>query len=178
MRGAYKTTDGGKTWTPALQIDKDSGCVDVKIDPASPDTVYAAMYMRRRTAWSYQSGGKEGGIYRSDDAGKTWKKLAGGLPSQTGRIGLDVCAKNPKIVYAVVESDEGGNNLGIMDERSRKGGVFRSEDRGETWTRVSNLTPRAFYFSKVRVDPTNDQRVYLLGFTLYVSDDGGRNFRS
>ena len=178
MRGVFKTSDGGKTWEHVLKIDADTGCVDVILDHQNPDTVYAAMYQRRRTGWSYQSGGKEGGIYRSDDAGKTWKKLGGGLPNQTGRIGLDVYRKDPRIVYAVVESDEGGNNLGIMDERSRRGGVFRSEDKGETWARVSNLTPRAFYFSKIRVDPTNDQRVYLLGFTLYVSDDGGKNFRS
>jgi photosystem II stability/assembly factor-like uncharacterized protein len=177
-RGVYKTSDGGRTWAAVLKIDKDTGCCDVMVDPTSPGTVYAAMYMRRRTAWSYRSGGPKGGIYRSDDAGATWKKLAGGLPAQTGRIGLDIYAKDPRIVYAVVESDLGGEPIDLGDERSRAGGVFRSEDRGETWARVSDRTPRAFYFSKVKMDPTNDQRVYLLGFTLYVSDDGGRHWRA
>ena len=184
-RGVYLTRDGGKTWKAVLQIDADTGACDVILDPSNPRTVYAGMYMRRRTGWSMQSGGPNGGIFRSDDGGATWKKLGqgkkvgeGGLPAQTGRIGLDVFAKDPKIVFAVVESDEGGHGLGLEDDESRAGGVFRSDDRGETWTRVSDRTPRAFYFSKVRVDPKDDQRVYLLGFGLYVSDDGGKHWRA
>jgi len=184
-RGVYRTTDGGKTWKAVLRIDVDTGACDVVLDPSDARIVYAAMYARRRSAWSFQSGGPEGGIYRSDDGGETWRKLGvdkkvgeGGLPARTGRIGLDVFPKDPRIVYAVVESDEGGNGLDIGDDRSREGGVFRSEDRGGSWTRVSDRNPRAFYFSKVRVDPRNDLRVYLLGFGLYVSDDGGRNWRA
>jgi photosystem II stability/assembly factor-like uncharacterized protein len=177
-RGVYKTADGGKTWKPVLQIDENTGAIDVILDPSDPSTVYAAMYMRRRTAFSFRSGGPEGGIYRSKNGGGSWTKLSGGLPAQTGRIGLDVYAKDPRILYAVVESDSGGGGTGLFDDRSRSGGVFRSEDHGDTWTRVSERTPRSFYFSKVRVDPTNDQRVYLLGFVLYVSDDGGKTFRA
>jgi photosystem II stability/assembly factor-like uncharacterized protein len=177
-RGVYLTRDGGKTWKAVLQIDADTGACDVILDPADSRIVYAAMYMRRRTGWSFQSGGPKGGIFRSDDGGSTWKELAGGLPAQSGRIGLDVFAKDPRIVYAVVESDDGGHGLDLGDDQSRAGGVFRSEDRGETWTRMSDRTPRAFYFSKVRVDPADDQRVYLLGFGLYVSDDGGRHWRA
>ncbi len=90
-RGVYRTTDGGKTWKAVLQVDADTGACDVILDPSDASIVYAAMYMRRRTAWSFQSGGPQGGIYRSDDGGTTWKKLGeGGLPAQTGRIGLDV----------------------------------------------------------------------------------------
>jgi photosystem II stability/assembly factor-like uncharacterized protein len=184
-RGVYRTSDGGKTWTAVLQVDADTGACDVILDPSDPRIVYAAMYMRRRTGWSFQSGGPQGGVYRSDDGGTTWKKLGqekkvgqGGLPAQTGRIGLDLFAKDPRIVYAVVESDEGGHGLSLGDDQSREGGVFRSEDRGETWTRASDRDPRAFYFSKVRVDPGNDQRVYLLGFGLYISDDGGKHWRA
>lgn len=177
-RGVYLTRDGGKTWKAVLQIDADTGACDVILDPSNPHTVYAAMYMRRRTGWSFQSGGPKGGIFRSDDGGSTWKQLQKGLPAQTGRIGLDLFAKDPRIVYAVVESDEGGHGLGLDDDQSRAGGVFRSDDRGETWTRVSERNPRAFYFSKVRVDPQDAERVYLLGFGLYVSDDGGKHWRA
>lgn len=175
-RGLYKTADGGKTWKPILKIDEDTGCCDVLIDPNDPDTVYAAMYARRRTAHSFRSGGPNGGIYRSKDGGAKWQKLTKGLPKSTGRIGLDLCRSKPNVVYAIVESEEGGS-AGIRDDRSKAGGVFRSEDGGDTWTRQSVRSPRAFYFSKVRVDPNDDQRVYMIGWVNEVSDDGGKTFR-
>ncbi len=175
-RGVYKTTDAGKTWTPVLQIDADTGCCEIAIDPNDPDTLYAAMYHRRRTAWSYTSGGPEGGLYKTSDGGNTWRKLAGGLPAQTGRIGLDLFPGDPKVIVAVVEStDEGANS--IRDDRMRGGGVFRSQDGGDSWERLSVRSPRAFYFSKVRFDPKDSQRVYMLGWTCEVSEDGGRTFR-
>ena len=176
MRGVYKTSDGGKTWQPALQIDENTGAIDVLLDPSNADTVYAAMYMRRRTPYSYMSGGKEGGIYKSTDAGRTWTKLTNGLPAQTGRIGLDIYPKNPKILYAMVESDIGGTG-NIDDDRSRAGGLFRTDDGGQTWTRLNARVPRAFYFAKVRVDPKDDQRVYMVGYGVDVSEDGGHTFR-
>src|SRR5439155_14974223 len=110
------------------------------------------------------------------NGGGTWKKCSNGLPTLTGKIGLAVTAANPKIVMAVVQSDEGGAN-DFTDIHSKRGGVFRSEDGGETWKRASDLDPRPFYFSQIRIDPANDQRVYLLGFALLVSEDGGRTFR-
>ena len=94
--------------------------------------------------------------------------MANGLPTQTGRIGLSVSASNPKIVMAVVQSDEGGAS-DIRDITSKSGGVFRSEDGGDKWTRTSDVCPRPFYFSQIRIDPVNDQRVYVLGFALLVS---------
>ena len=174
-RGLYKTIDGGKTWTAVLQIDDKTGCCEVAMDPKDPDTLYAAMYMRLRTPWSYQSGGAEGGLYKSTDSGKTWKKLTIGLPTQTGRIGLDIFPGDTRKLIAVVESTQEGANS-IRDDRMRGGGVFRSDDGGETWTKHSVRSPRAFYFSKVRFDPKNDQRVYMLGWTLEYSDDGGKTF--
>lgn len=185
-RGLYKTADGGKTWTAVLQAPAPFtgrvGAGDVAIDPLNPDTVYAALYARRRTPWSFAFGtevtdGKDvSGIFRTTDGGKTWTKLTNGLPGLTGRIGLSVHAKNPKIVYAIVQSAEGG--VGDIDSvRSRRGGVFRSDDGGETWVRKSPLNPRPFYFSKIRVDPNDDQKVYVLGFSLHVSEDGGETFR-
>jgi len=185
-RGLYKTTDGGRSWSRVLAApppdDAVTGCGDVVIDPSHPDTLYAALYARQRTPWRFSygvgaSGGRDvGGIFKSTDGGATWQRLSGGLPSRTGRIGLSVFSKDPRIVYAIVQSDEGGTTS-IDDNKSKRGGVFRSEDGGETWTRVNPLNPRAFYFSQIRVDPVDDRRVYVLGFMLHVSDDGGRSFR-
>jgi photosystem II stability/assembly factor-like uncharacterized protein len=185
-RGLYKTSDGGKNWKLILQApaphNARTGCGEVILDPGNPQIVYAALYARQRTPWSFASGpqvtgGEDvGGIFKSTNGGGTWKKLSGGLPAQTGRIGLAVSASNPKIVMTVVQSYEGGT-ANITDLRSKSGGVFRSEDGGEHWTRMSAMDPRPFYFSQIRVDPANDQRVYLLGFALLVSDDGGKNFR-
>ncbi|MEE9129139.1 MAG: hypothetical protein V3T84_03910 [Phycisphaerales bacterium] len=177
-RGVYKTDDGGKTWSRSLYIDQNTGACDVIVDPSNPDTVYAAMYMRRRTAYSFISGGPQGGIYRSTDAGQTWTKLTNGLPEQTGRIGLDIYRSDPRIVYAFVESDLGGKVGDPFSNDTRAGGVFRSDDGGETWQRKAALSPRAFYFSRIRVDPEDDKRIYLPGWILYVSDDGGGTFRA
>src|SRR5436305_587847 len=166
-RGLFKTMDGGKTWKAVLQAPAPQnavlGCVDVAIDPSNPDVVYAAMYARRRTPWSFAfgldlTGGQDlGGIYKSVNGGGSWRKLTNGLPGATGRIGPSVAAGNPKIVMAVVQSNEGGAG-DFTDIHSKAGGVFRSEDGGEKWTRVSDFDPRPFYFSQIRIDPANDQR--------------------
>jgi photosystem II stability/assembly factor-like uncharacterized protein len=185
-RGLYKTTDGGKNWKLILQAaaphNARTGCGDIILDPNNPQTVYAALYARQRTPWSFTSGpnatnGEDvGGIFKSTNGGASWKKLTGGLPVQTGRVGLAVAASKSNVVMAVVQSFEGGSGT-LSDLRSKSGGVFRSEDGGEHWTRMSAIDPRPFYFSQIRIDPVNDQRVYLLQFALMVSDDGGKNFR-
>jgi photosystem II stability/assembly factor-like uncharacterized protein len=185
-RGLYKTTDGGKTWKLILAAPRGLsdrvGCGDIVIDPTNPNILYAVLYARMRTPWSFTAGpaasdGNDvGGIYKTIDGGSTWKKLENGLPKETGRIGLDVYLKNPKIVYAVVQSDEGGTS-DIDDVHSKHGGVFRSEDGGESWTRESPLDPRPFYFSQIRIDPTNDQKIFVLGYMVHVSEDGGKTFR-
>ncbi len=177
-RGVYKTSDGGRTWSAVLTIDEHTGACDVLLDPSDADRVYAAMYTRRRSPWSFRSGGPQGGIFSSTDAGATWTKLAGGLPAQTGRIGLAIAASDPAVLYAVVESDLGGRVGNPFTDRHREGGLYRSADHGTTWTRVSDFNPRPFYFAKVRVDPGDPDRVYLLGWGLYISDDGGRTIRA
>ena len=183
-RGLYKTTDAGISWKRLLgapgPYDNRVGCGDVVIDPSNSDVIYAALYARQRTPWSFSFGppltdGRDlGGIFKSDDGGASWTKLTNGLPKDTGRIGLAVFEKNPRIVYAVVQSDpEGAAGWAV---RVKTGGVFRSDDGGASFARVSPLNPRPFYFSQIRVDPENDQRVYLLGYLMHVSDDGGRTF--
>jgi photosystem II stability/assembly factor-like uncharacterized protein len=175
-RGVYKTTDGGKTWDKVLFIDDKTGCCDIAIDPKNPETLYAAMYARLRTPHSFVSGGEKGGLFKSTDGGKSWKQLKTGLPKNTGRIGLDIFAGDTQKLIAVIEATDGGSNS-IRDDRMRGGGVFRSDDGGATWRRCSHRSPRAFYFSKIKFDPTNDQRIYMLGWTTEVSDDGGETFR-
>ncbi|MBA3948875.1 MAG: hypothetical protein H0X44_02900, partial [Acidobacteria bacterium] len=137
---------------------------------------------RQRTPWSFAAGpdatgGRDaGGIYRSTNGGGSWTKLTKGLPSRLGRIGLSVFPKNPKIVYAIVESSEGGTSS-IFEVNSKAGGIFRSDDGGDTWTRQNPLNPRPFYFSQIRVHPEDDQKVYVIAFAMHVSEDGGRTFR-
>jgi photosystem II stability/assembly factor-like uncharacterized protein len=162
-RGLFKTADGGKTWVNTKFIDENTGFVDVVMDPENPDTLYAAAYQRRRRGWGFNGGGPQSGIYKTTDGGATWERLAMGLPSGiTGRIGLDVYRKDPHVVYAIVEHKEGG--------------VFRSEDKGVTWTHMSSTNPRPMYYSQIRIDPSNDQRIWVLGAEMYYSEDGGKTF--
>ena len=165
-RGVYKTSDGGKTWTQALKINEDTGVSDIAMDPESPDTLYAAAYERRRAPYGFNGGGPDSAIYKTTDGGATWKKLTKGLPYEnggdTGRIGLDIYRKDPNIVYALVQHE--------------KGGIFRSEDKGETWKKLSDTNPRPSYYSQVRVDPNNDLRIWALGASMYYSEDGGKTF--
>jgi photosystem II stability/assembly factor-like uncharacterized protein len=175
-RGVYRTTDGGRSWSHVLKVDPRTGAVDLVMDPSDPEILYAAMYSRRRTPWSYESGGESGGIFRTRDGGRTWTRLTEGLPRRTGRIGLAVYAANPRVVYAVIESDEGGY-VSRFEDKSRTGGVFRSDDRGDHWTRLNDLVPRPFYYGQIRVQPDDSTRVYLPGTDLWISDDGGHTFR-
>jgi photosystem II stability/assembly factor-like uncharacterized protein len=164
-RGVFKTTDGGKTWSNVLFVNEDTGVIDLAIDPQSPMTLYAAAYQRRRTPWGFNGGGPGSAIYRTVDGGANWTKLTKGLPEgTTGRIGVDVYRGNPNTVYALVEN--------------AKGGVFRSDDRGDNWRKVSELDSRPMYYSQIRIDPNNDQRVWQLAANMYNSEDGGKTWVS
>ena len=166
-RGVFMTTDGGKTWTKTLYIDNQHGVADLDIDLTNPNILYAGMWSFERKPWTHRSGSEKGGVYKSIDGGRTWKKLENGLPKLMGRIGVRVAPSNPNVVYAIVESKDGT--------------LYRSDDRGETFRNVSkqeSIVSRGFYYTTVRVDPTNENRVYAVASTLFVSLDGGRTFRS
>jgi photosystem II stability/assembly factor-like uncharacterized protein len=168
-RGVYKTTDGGRTWNKILYIDEKTGIADLVMDPKNPNTLLAASWEKLRTAHSWTSGGPGSGLYKTTDAGKTWRKIEKGLPpSPIGRIGLSYFRANPKIVIATVEHNpRGGQN-----------GFYRSTDGGESWAMMSGTNPRPFYFSMPRHDPVDENRVYVPGVQLHYSDDQGKNFRN
>jgi photosystem II stability/assembly factor-like uncharacterized protein len=166
-RGLYKTTDGGKTWTAVLTISDNTGVTDVVFDPRNPDLLYAASYQRRRRVWTLIDGGPESAIYKSTDAGKSWRKLERGLPKDLdlGRIGLAVSPADPDVVYAIVEAADG------------KGGFFRSTDRGETWEKRSDyMTTSGQYYNEIFCDPKDVDRVYAMDTWLHVTEDGGKTF--
>jgi photosystem II stability/assembly factor-like uncharacterized protein len=163
-RGLYKTVDGGKKWKNTKFIDENTGFVDVAMDPANPNTLYAAAYQRRRRGWGFNGGGPGSGLYKSTDGGDNWFRLTNGLPEgNTGRIGIDIYHSDPKTVYAIIEH--------------KQGGVFRSDDKGFSWKKMSDTNPRPMYYSQIRIDPNNDQKIWVLGTFMHISEDGGKKFK-
>jgi photosystem II stability/assembly factor-like uncharacterized protein len=165
-RGLYKTTDGGKTWKQILKISENTGVTEVVIDPQNPETLYAAAYQRRRHMWTLIGGGPESALYKSTDAGATWNKLRAGLPTtEMGRIGLTISPVDSNVLYAQVEAAD------------RKGGIFRSNDRGGSWERRNEFDATAMYYARIVADPKNVDRLYVMNVFLMVSDDGGKTLR-
>jgi photosystem II stability/assembly factor-like uncharacterized protein len=196
-RGLFKTTDGGKSWECVKFIDANTGFIDVQMDPSDPNTLYAAAWAMRRDGFAggypRQQTSNTGGLFKTTDAGKTWEQMGGGLPEKVGygRCGLAVYAKDPKIVYAVVQTSETTGATGSLGQpptpltkdgrpgtpgKVETGGIFRSEDRGKTWKKLNDLVPRPFYYGQIRIDPNDDNRVYVLGVSFYASENGGRSF--
>jgi len=170
-RGVFKTTDGGKTWNKILYVDENTGCSDLAMDPKNPNTLYAAFWEFRRTPWSFNSGGPKSALYKSTDAGKTWNKIHNGFPAgKLGRIAVAVAPSEPKLLYAVIES-----------EKPETKGLYRSENGGASWTRTNGdfeLTVRPFYFSRLVIDPKNPEIVCKAGLSGSISRDGGKTFRT
>jgi photosystem II stability/assembly factor-like uncharacterized protein len=165
-RGVYRTDDGGRTWSKTLFVDEHTGATDLVVNPVNPDVVVAATYQRLRTPWGFNGGGPGSGIHKSIDGGRSWRAVTAGLPSgDKGRIGLAIARSDPRILIATVE-------------HRTEGGTYRSEDGGDTWRRVNPLNPRPMYYSKPVIDPTNANRVWIPGVTVYRSEDGGRTFRT
>ena len=165
-RGLYKTTDGGKTWNKILNISENTGVTDIVIDPNNPETLYAASYQRRRHVYTLVNGGPESAIYKSTDSGASWNKLRAGLPTvDMGRIGLALSPVDSNVLYATVEAAD------------RRGGIFRSSDRGGSWERRNPYDTTAMYYGHIYADPKDVDRVYVMNVFILVSDDGGRTLR-
>jgi photosystem II stability/assembly factor-like uncharacterized protein len=165
-RGLYKTTDGGRTWKAVLKISENTGASDVWIDPRDPDVLYASTYQRRRHVWTLIDGGPESGIYKSTDAGASWKKLENGLPkTDMGRIGLAVSPAQPDVVYAIVEAGE------------KAGGFYRSLDAGGNWEKMSEYVAQGQYYNRITPDPNRVDRVYAMDVWIHVTEDGGKTFK-
>ncbi len=299
-RGLYKTTDGGKTWEKILYIDDKTGVIDVQMNQKSPDTLFVATYERKRDGFDGNDPevkvGPGAGIYRTTDGGATFEKLSDGLPTvKMGRIGLSIWRKNPKFIYAVIETEKigqappdmafaglsgedadvgakltritddgpaakaglkagdiiaavdgqivgsyddfikrvrmskagksakltivrdkktqeieityakvpeptagsrrsprgstgsppfaqslGGQNANLQDQQGENGfeygGIYRSKNNGKTWQRINSLNPRPMYYSQIRVDPSDNNHIWILGTSLYKSSDGGTTF--
>jgi photosystem II stability/assembly factor-like uncharacterized protein len=203
-RGVFMTTDGGKTWNKTLYVDENTSATDIVIDPSNPNNLWAAMYQRERTAWGFNGGGPGSAIYNSTDGGRSWKKLSGnGLPRGTmGRIALDIPKNYPNVIYAQIEvaadKEPAGAVATQQQGRAANGGgrggrggaadtsapppnpaisgIWRSNDKGKSWTFMSNTDQRPMYFSQIRIDPNNPDIVYTGGVEPTKSEDGGKHF--
>ncbi|USD25439.1 VPS10 domain-containing protein [Flagellimonas marinaquae] len=170
-RGVFKSSDGGATWEKLLYVDPKTGCADLAMDPTDPNVLYASMWEFRRTGWSFESGGDKSALYKSTDGGKTWNKIHNGFPKgKLGRLAIAVAPSNPKVLYTVIEAEK--------DERK---GLYRSNDAGASWEQLNNdfgITVRPFYFSRIVVDPQNEDVVVKGGLSGSISRDGGKTFKN
>jgi photosystem II stability/assembly factor-like uncharacterized protein len=167
QRGVYVSFDGGATFTNTLYVSEQSGASDMAMDPKNPSVIYAGMWHVLRRPWALTSGGADDGLYRSTDGGRTWKQVSGnGFPaSPIGRIGVAIAPSQPSRIYVLVESTSGV--------------LWRSDDSGSTWKMVSSdsqANQRPFYFSHVRVSPTDAGTVYGVSMLLTTSYNGGQKF--
>jgi photosystem II stability/assembly factor-like uncharacterized protein len=164
-RGIFKTTDGGRSWRKTLYVSDSTGAMDVELQPGNPSVVYAWMSRIERKPWSIISGSREGGFYKSTDAGETWTRHATGLPGELiGKGNLAVTAANPSRLYALIEARPGG-------------GLYRSDDGGQSWALVNAqgaLVQRPFYYTTLGADPTNADVVYAGAERFFRSTDGGK----
>ncbi|MDX1745757.1 MAG: hypothetical protein R3324_07455, partial [Halobacteriales archaeon] len=164
-RGVYKTTDGGESWERILYVDENTGAAEIAMDPANPDHILAAMWEYRRWPWFFESGGEGSGLHVTFDGGRSWTEQGPdeGLPEgELGRIGLAFATNEPSVVYALVEAE---NSV-----------LLRSDDGGRSWDVANDgpgASPRPFYYSRIYVDPTNENRIYRLHTNIDRSDDAG-----
>ncbi len=168
-RGLYKTTDGGKTWRLVKFVSDKAGFIDVAIDPSNPNVLWASSWERIRGPYFLDSGGPGSALWKSTDAGETWTKVTGGgLPTtMLGRIDIAISLSQPRTMYAEIEAEAQGD--------STMTGLYRSQDGGQTWTHMNTTDSRPFYYSQVRVDPQDPDRVYFSSFSF--SEDGGKTVR-
>ncbi len=176
-RGVYKSVDGGTRWTKVLDAGPEIGVADLAICSSNPNLLFATTWHAHRPPWSTYGpiDGPGGGLYRSQDAGKTWARLHGnGLPGgDWGRAGVDV-ATDGRRVYALIQAPI---QVSMQTPPSKKAGLYRSDDGGENWALANNdsrLTSRAWYFMRIAIDPQNPDVIYMPNIALYRSEDGGK----
>ena len=174
-RGLYRTRDGGATWQRVLFVDANTGVSDVAMDPSDPLIMYAASYQRRRTSFGFDGGGPGSALWKSTDGGDTWRKLSNGLPAgDHGRIGIGIFRGDPRIVYVSVE--QGQRYTAATNYEQPEAGLYRSDDRGESFRQQSTWNPRPMYASQVIVDPVDPCRIYMMNF-FSMSTDCGKTSR-
>lgn len=170
-RGIYKSVDGGKTWKNTLFVNDLTGAAELSMDSNFPEIMYAAMWEHQRKPNIVISGGAGSGLYKSTDAGETWTKIHKGLPEEKGKMAIAVSPANSNKVYALIESDSNAD----------KGGLFVSNDAGESWSMVSGdnrLVQRAWYYIEVFADPNDEDTVYVLSASMFRSEDGGKTWET
>lgn len=168
-RGIFKSVDGGKSWKQVLYVNDLTGCSELSIDLSAPNIMYATMWEHIRKPWKVISGGEGSGVYKSTDGGETWFKIENGLPDDLGKMGIVVSPANPEKLYAIIESDSDKD----------LGGLFVSNNAGDSWSRVSDdnrLTQRSWYYTEVFADPKDEHTVYVLSAPALRSIDGGKNW--
>src|SRR3984957_1861336 len=171
-RGVFRSTDGGATWQKILYKDDDTGAADLAFDPKNPQIIYTDLWSSRRPPWTTGNPleGHTGGLFKSTDGGETWHPLTKGLPTNAqglGRIGFGISPSSPNRIYALV------------DAAPEVGGLYRSDDAGESWQRVNHearIWGRGSDFAWVRVSPENPDIIYICNTSTYRSTDAGANF--
>lgn len=167
-RGFFKSTDGGKTWKKTLGDEEWTGVTDFVVDPRDPNRIYAATWQHHRTVAAWMGGGEKTKIYLSKDGGETWDVMKGGLPEgKMGKIGLAISPQNPDVLYAGIELNR------------TKGGVWRSDNRGGTWTKMSDMVAGAtgpHYYQELYASPHQFDRIYFMDSPFRMSNDGGKTF--
>ena len=189
------TTDGGETWVKSLDVvveGRSIGATEVVMDPNNPETLFAVSYDRRRYPWTFRVAGPGSGIYKTTDAGKTWRRLTEGLPGgMLGKIGIAISPRDSRILFATVDNQ---NSPGIPDAIRREElfagrnpgqptlghGIYRSDDGGDAWRQVSpeglSVGSRSNYYGQIIIDPNDDDHLYVLGMRVWESRDGGRSW--
>ncbi len=163
-RGIYKTTDGGITWKQVLNVSEHTGFNEVKIQPGNNNVIYATAHQRQRKVFTYIGGGPESAIYKSSDAGTTWKKIMNGLQGQTdiGRISIAISPVDSSTMYSIVEAGEG------------KGGIFISKDQGASWQKRNSFFTSGNYYQEIFCDPKNIDKIFIMDTYIKYSVDGGK----
>jgi photosystem II stability/assembly factor-like uncharacterized protein len=170
-RGVYRSTNGGETWQRVLYKDENTGAIQVEFDPTNSQIIYADLWAGRQGPWengAWQGG--ESGLYKSTDGGETWRRLTRGLPTfeqGLGRIGIGIARSNPKVIYATV------------DAGPQMGGVYRSDDAGESWRKLTGdgrLWGRGSDFAEIKAHPKDPETVFVANIASYKSTDGGNSF--